>query len=137
MQDLACVIASLKVFLSDRKHTTTSSRITTNSIPITYCASEVPWATLLADDKTRREIPYTNTKRQRPRAPPFDFENSEARLLHRHADFSFMHRLIEVINRLYAMAFEIVFGNVEFVLGCAHMLQRLVDVRMPFRRGDR
>jgi len=48
-----------------------------------------------------------------------------------------MHRLIEVINRLYAMAFEIVFGNVEFVLGCAHMLQRLVDVRMPFRRGDR
>jgi len=48
-----------------------------------------------------------------------------------------MHRLIEVLNRLRAMASEIVLGNIEFVLGSAHVFQSFIDVRMPFRCGDR
>ena len=62
---------------------------------------------------------------------------TRARLLHRHADFSFTHRLIEVLNRLRAMASEIVLGNIEFVLGSAHVFQSFVDVRMPFRSRHR
>jgi len=62
---------------------------------------------------------------------------TRARLLHRHADFGFMHRLIEVLNRLRPMASKIVLGNIEFVLGSAHVFQSFVDVRMPFRRGNR
>ena len=46
-----------------------------------------------------------------------------------------MDRLVQMLDRLDAMAVEIVLGDFQMMLGSPHRLQRFVDVRMPFGTG--
>ena len=59
-----------------------------------------------------------------------------AGLLHPHAYFRFVHRRVQVINRLHTMPIEIVLRRQEFLLGRPHVLQSFLDVRMRLWRRD-
>ena len=42
-----------------------------------------------------------------------------------------------MLDRLHAMAVKVVLGGLQRMLGCAHMFQCFIDVRMPFRSRHR
>ena len=66
------------------------------------------------------EGPDATKKWQRLKTLPF--EPAVLVLLHRHADFGFVHCLVEVLERLRPMSLKIVFRALQFFLGGTHML---------------
>src|SRR5215475_8334823 len=75
----------------------------------------------------------TSTKKGSAQGCCLEVTRYPAVLSHAHTNFCFMHRLIEVFNRLYAMPLEIMFRDLELMLGGTHVLQSFVDMRMAFR----
>ena len=62
--------------------------------------------------------------------PSFNFEN----LLHRFADFCFVDRLIEVLDRFFAMTFEFWRCLFHMSLRSAHRFQRFMNMWMRRHR---
>ena len=62
-----------------------------------------------------------------------------AQLSHRHADFRFVDGRVQVLDGLSAVTIEVVFGGLQLVLGAAHGLKSLIDMRMSIgtRNGNR
>ena len=52
-----------------------------------------------------------------------------------HANLGFVDRLIQMLDRLHAVAVEIMLGRFQFMFSVVHRFQCLVDMRMRFGRG--
>src|SRR5436309_2706765 len=60
--------------------------------------------------------------------------NFQVQLLHGHADFGFMDRLIQMLDRFYPVTVEIMLGAFQMMLGRTHGCDSLADMWMWGRR---